>query len=400
MNNFLQPTPLLFPKNKGIPLLDPSTSTFLEQIYSQISEESYYQFCQYLSDEIGSRAVHETSNTQARAWLQNTLELMSSDFEFTIYPEHGSLVAKLPRSSGNSELRLLVGAHYDTVPGTNGCDDNTSGVSSTLEIARVLSNYSWPCDLFFAFFNAEETGRHGSQEVAQQFSLEDRPTRVFTLDMILWKEETGIRQVIYDDRKNDVQSKFFGLLMQNFSLDLGQTDLTLTPRQGNSNWDLSDNSRFWNLDIPTILLTEENPFDNPYYHLSSDVISNPDYDFDGARDLTATLAIVVSYLALNSADDDSDGLIVVEEEYLKTDPLNNDTDNDDLTDLAEILRNSNPLNNDTDGDGVLDGKEMELDLGLLKLLVTLFPSLIFGLGVAMVLCLGILIMKKYKRKHS
>ncbi|MFX0062607.1 MAG: M28 family peptidase [Candidatus Hermodarchaeota archaeon] len=353
-----------------------------------------------MSDVIGSRAVHEATNIQTRVWLQNTLELMSADFEFTIYPEHGSLLAKLPRSSGNSELRLLVGAHYDTVTDTNGCDDNASGVSSVLEVARVLSNYSWSCDLFFAFFNAEETGRHGSQEVAEQFLLEDRPTRVFTLDMILWKEETGIRQVIYDDRMNDIQSKFFGLLMQNFSLDFGQTDLTLTPRQGNSNWDLSDNSRFWNIGYPTILLTEENPFENPYYHKSSDLISNLDYDFDGARELTATLAVVISYLALNSADDDYDDLIVVEEEYLKTDPLNNDTDNDGLSDLTEILRNTNPLNNDTDGDGVLDGKEKDLDLGLLKLLVTLFPSQIFGLGVVTILCLGISIVKKCKRKHS
>ncbi|MFX1535761.1 MAG: M20/M25/M40 family metallo-hydrolase [Promethearchaeota archaeon] len=380
--------------------MDHNTSAFLEHIYSQISEESYYQFCHYLSDVIGSRAVHEVSNNQTRIWLQNTLEIMSPDFEFTIYPEHSSLLARLPRSSGNSELRLLMGAHYDTVPGTDGCDDNASGVSSVLEVARVLSNYSWPCDLFFAFFNAEETGRYGSQEVAQQFSLEERPTRVFTLDMILWKEETGIRQVIYDDRMNDVRSKFFGLLMQNFSLDFGQTDLNLTPRQGNSNWDLSDNSRFWNLGYPTILLTEENPFENPYYHRPNDSITNLDYDFEGARELTATLAILVSYLALNSADDDYDGLILVEEEYIKTDPLNNDTDNDGLSDLTEILRNTNPLNNDTDGDGVLDGEKMNLDFDLLKFIVTLFPGLIFGLGVVVVLYLGILIVKKYKRKHS
>jgi hypothetical protein len=218
--------------------------------------------------------------------------------------------------------------------------------------------------------------------------------------MILWKEKTGIRQVIYDDRMNDVQSKFFGLLTRNFSLDFGKTDLTLTPRQGNRNWDLSDNSRFWNLGIPTILFTEESPFRNPYYHQSSDVISNLDYDFHGARELTATLAIVISYLALNSADDDNDGLIFVEEEYLKTDPLNNDTDKDGLSDLTEILGSTNPLNNDTDGDGVLDGKEMNLDFGLLKLTVTLFPGLLFDFGVVMVLCLGILIAKKYKRKHS
>ncbi|HZP93839.1 MAG TPA: M28 family peptidase [Burkholderiales bacterium] len=33
---------------------------------------------------------------------------------------------------------VLVGAHYDTVPGTPGADDNASGVAALLEIARSL----------------------------------------------------------------------------------------------------------------------------------------------------------------------------------------------------------------------------------------------------------------------
>ncbi|MFX0092851.1 MAG: M20/M25/M40 family metallo-hydrolase, partial [Candidatus Hodarchaeota archaeon] len=326
------------------------------------------------------------------------LKNISSNFEFTIYPLYESLVARLPRSSGLSELQILVGAHYDTVPNSNGTDDNASGVASVLEIARVLSNYSWPCDLLFTLFNAEENGRLGSQEIAEQFSHDARPTRVFTLDMILWNQETGIRQVLYDDRMNDIKSKFFGLLMQNFSRDFGQTDLTLTPRQDQSRWDLSDHGRFWDLQIPTILVTEENPFANPYYHKPTDIITNTDYDFAGARQVTATLATTISYVALTSTDTDQDGLTFAEENYLNTDPLNNDTDRDGLSDLEEALGATDPLNNDTDGDNILDGEEGFFIFNTQEIIVFLFSGL--GFMLVVLFFVGCWIIGRYKKKHS
>src|SRR5687768_5312614 len=40
---------------------------------------------------------------------------------------------------GQAEGILLVGAHYDTVPGSPGADDNASGVAGLLELSRAFA---------------------------------------------------------------------------------------------------------------------------------------------------------------------------------------------------------------------------------------------------------------------
>ena len=39
---------------------------------------------------------------------------------------------------GQDQRRIVIGAHYDAVPGTPGADDNASGVAGLLELARLL----------------------------------------------------------------------------------------------------------------------------------------------------------------------------------------------------------------------------------------------------------------------
>ena len=48
-----------------------------------------------------------------------------------------NVLATAPTAAGASAY-YLVGAHYDTVPGTPGADDNASAVAVTLELARRL----------------------------------------------------------------------------------------------------------------------------------------------------------------------------------------------------------------------------------------------------------------------
>ena len=57
---------------------------------------------------------------------------------------------------------LVVGAHYDTTPDTQGANDNGSGVAVALTIAEELADDELPFDLRFVMFGAEETGLNGS----------------------------------------------------------------------------------------------------------------------------------------------------------------------------------------------------------------------------------------------
>ena len=57
---------------------------------------------------------------------------------------------------------LIVGAHFDTVPGTPGADDNGTGTAALLELAHVLKDRPMKRTVRLVFFNLEEVGLVGS----------------------------------------------------------------------------------------------------------------------------------------------------------------------------------------------------------------------------------------------
>ncbi|MEJ2583763.1 MAG: M20/M25/M40 family metallo-hydrolase [Robiginitalea sp.] len=72
---------------------------------------------------------------------------------------------------------IVIGAHYDHIgvlPGkngdgiANGANDNASGTSTVLELARYFGGHTTPRrSLIFAFFSAEERGLLGSRHLAR-----------------------------------------------------------------------------------------------------------------------------------------------------------------------------------------------------------------------------------------
>jgi hypothetical protein len=83
------------------------------------------------------------------------------------------VVAVLP---GRTDRRVIVGGHFDTInmtPGNTidspapGANDDASGVSLTLEMARVLATRSWDQTLVFVAFSGEEQGLFGSAALAK-----------------------------------------------------------------------------------------------------------------------------------------------------------------------------------------------------------------------------------------
>ncbi len=61
------------------------------------------------------------------------------------------------------DCAVIVGAHYDSVSAGPGANDNASGVSVVLEIARALAVRGRSQAVCFVLFGAEEQGLHGSR---------------------------------------------------------------------------------------------------------------------------------------------------------------------------------------------------------------------------------------------
>lgn len=76
--------------------------------------------------------------------------------------------------------RILIGAHYDAVPGTPGADDNASAVAVLLAAARAIGFHE---DICYIAFNGEECGFVGSQALVK-FLGSTRPEQVHILEMV------------------------------------------------------------------------------------------------------------------------------------------------------------------------------------------------------------------------
>lgn len=128
-------------------------------------------------------------------------------FEIRLYyPEKiGSLIVILGRpgtavvsnvtgiiKGKDTTKNIIVGAHYDHLGIRNGkiyngSDDNASGVAGMLALAGKWSEYGEKpvCNIIFAAWNCEETGKHGSRYfVSQALAGQRQVIAYINMDMI------------------------------------------------------------------------------------------------------------------------------------------------------------------------------------------------------------------------
>jgi Zn-dependent M28 family amino/carboxypeptidase len=129
-----------------------------------------------LAGDIGERNVFAPEALQlAAVYIEDEWETMGYDVERLEYDVSGircaNLVTTRKGSARSSEI-LLLGAHYDSVIGSPGANDNASGVAALLEIARMFQAVEPMLTVrFVAFVNEEPpffwTHKQGSMVYAE-----------------------------------------------------------------------------------------------------------------------------------------------------------------------------------------------------------------------------------------
>ncbi|APU16290.1 MULTISPECIES: M28 family peptidase [Actinoalloteichus] len=79
-----------------------------------------------------------------------------------------NVLAERPASLPAGDEVVMVGAHYDSVPGSPGANDDASGSALCLELARVLRRLPTQKALRFALWGSEEQGLIGSRYYVNQ----------------------------------------------------------------------------------------------------------------------------------------------------------------------------------------------------------------------------------------
>src|ERR687895_119644 len=147
-----------------------------------------------LASEIGERNVFRPHALEAAA-RYITEEWQSQGYAVTpqSYPVQGVSCANIEVSRmGRSrpEQILLVGAHYDSVMGSPGANDNGSGVAAALELARLMRGVRKACALHFVWFVNEEPPFYRGEDMGSRRYVRtigargDRIAGMFSLETI------------------------------------------------------------------------------------------------------------------------------------------------------------------------------------------------------------------------
>lgn len=208
---------------------------------------------------------------------------------------------------------IVIGAHYDTVPGTPGADDNASGIAALIELANLLKAQTLHRTVRFVAFVNEEEPFHSMQMGSGIYARAAREQGVNIVGM-LSLESIGY----YDDSPNTQHYprifRWFYPSTGSFVAFVG--NLTSRPLLRNAirafrahtafpsegvvaperlvpDIGRSDHSSFWREAYPAIMVTDTVPFRNPNYHRPSDTPETLRYDY---------MSVVVQGLAKTIAD--------------------------------------------------------------------------------------------------
>ncbi|MSO93946.1 MAG: M20/M25/M40 family metallo-hydrolase [Rhodospirillales bacterium] len=277
-----------------------------------------------LAGGIGERnAWHAGSLDRAAAFIEGQLAglgyaVEKQDFSTTGEALRGvtfsNLTVEIPGASKAKEI-VVVGAHYDTVPGSPGANDNGTGVAAVIELARVLKAERLPRTLRFVLFANEEQPFFTSDAMGSRVYAKAAKARGDAIAAMISVETVGYYPRAKGSQRYPFPLGFFYPDAGNFIgfvSNVGSRDLlrraigafrseTAFPSEGLAapalvpGVDWSDHASFWEQGYPAIMVTDTAPYRYPHYHSSSDTPDKIDYD-SFAR-VVAGLAKVVAELA-------------------------------------------------------------------------------------------------------
>ena len=201
--------------------------------------------------------------------------------------------------------RVVVLAHFDTVAGTPGADDNASGVAVMLEIASVLAPFSFERSIHIIGVSLEEnetnddpcSGTRGSRALATYASDNGWNIEgVIVLESVAYAGDCVVQTVppgvaipvpeagnfvavVGNERSMDLLGGFVRAV-ERYRGDLPHVVLTV-PGNGELLPDSrrSDHASFWDEGFRAIMLTDTTNFRNPHYHRSSDTLATLNLEF-------------------------------------------------------------------------------------------------------------------------
>jgi Zn-dependent M28 family amino/carboxypeptidase len=244
------------------------------------------------------------------------------------FPDNGRLfrnVIATRRGLDNPLERVVLIAHYDTVAGSPGADDNASGVAVMLEVATLLAQFGFERTIQFIGVTLEEnereddpgSGTRGSRALAAHarengWNVEG----VVVLESVAYAGDQAVQTVppgvpipvpevgnfiavVGNERSKELVAGFSRAIEQQ-QIDLPHVCLAV-PGNGETVPDSrrSDHASFWDEGYRAVMLTDTTNFRNPHYHRPTDTLETLNLEF-AAKVCCASAGLVVDMARLRS----------------------------------------------------------------------------------------------------
>jgi hypothetical protein len=269
----------------------------------------------FLGQLVGERRT-DAQRAAARTLLRTELEGAGYTVVDDEFADGGvNVVARLEGTDPTAGT-VVVGAHYDTVAGSPGADDNASGVVATVEIARTIAPMQPRASIEFVLFDLEEVGLRGSRHYVDDGVVQGPVIGAVIMDMIGYTCDEPGCQVPIPDLPGCLEVDPDGV-------DVG---VGIAAAGDEQSWDLldlfaatadrrvprleygtgklagtgtclplarrSDHVPFWDNGMPAIILSNTAELRNPHYHQATDTLDTVDVVFMSrvARAAGATVA--------------------------------------------------------------------------------------------------------------
>jgi len=197
----------------------------------------------------------------------------------------GQNVVAVKQGTTRPDDVYIIGAHYDSTANHEsswtyapGGDDNGSGIAGILEIARVLSGYTFDATIVLAAFDGEEVTatcggtaihRLGSMHYAAEHAT-DNILGMISLDMMSWQDPShpSLAQLETGYSQNGTINSAVTRSLQTYG------GLTVNTRNSKN---YSDHVSFADRGTPALMVIEGNWWNNPNYHRQTDSSDTTNY---------------------------------------------------------------------------------------------------------------------------
>ncbi|MDP2943678.1 MAG: M20/M25/M40 family metallo-hydrolase, partial [Candidatus Omnitrophota bacterium] len=285
-----------------VPMLRDSENKDKKEPKIEAQEENLKRHVMALARDIGERNFIQYQNLERAAnYIKQEFKKFGDEPTEQVYTLEGKTFRNIiATKKGKAPLDevIIICAHYDSVVGSPGADDNASGIAGLLELARILSQEELNRTIKFIAFTNEEppffmTRDMGSFRYAQEAKKKGEDILgVLCLESIgYYSDKKGSQsyplgfRFFYPDKGNFIavvsnfgSADFLRKIVRefrkqsNFPIEFLTAPMFLAPAIS-----FSDHWSFWKFGYKAVMVTDSAFYRTPYYHTPEDTFEKLNY---------------------------------------------------------------------------------------------------------------------------